>query len=61
MPANNVYGEWPRSGYISLVSVRGNDKFYCQGKSMGNNVMESSLEWGPDDDHTHAKSITWNK
>ncbi|XP_046644146.1 beta-1,3-glucan-binding protein-like [Daphnia pulicaria] len=59
MPKNNVYGEWPRSGYIGLVSVRGNNAFTCNGQSAGNNVMESSLEWGLNDDH--IKSITWTK
>ena len=59
MPAQNVYGEWPRSGYIGLAKIRGNDNFSCSGKPMGNGLMESLLEWGIDVNHT--KSLTWAK
>ncbi|KZS21408.1 Beta-1,3-glucan-binding protein [Daphnia magna] len=59
MPANNVYGDWPKSGYIGLVSVRGNDNFTCRGQSMGNDVMESTLEWGLSEDLNHTRSMTW--
>lgn len=61
MPASNVYGNWPRSGYISLASLRGNDNFTCNGQPAGNQVMESFLEWGTDKHPDHIMSMSWSK
>ncbi|KAF1978104.1 glucan endo-1,3-beta-D-glucosidase [Bimuria novae-zelandiae CBS 107.79] len=44
LPANNTYGEWPKSGEISIMQSRGNNYTYAQG---GNNVMTSCLHFGP--------------
>lgn len=61
MPANNVYGSWPRSGYISIASLRGNDNFTCNEQPAGNQVMESFLEWGVDNRPNCTKSMSWTK
>lgn len=61
IPTKHLYGEWPRSGYITLAAIRGNNNYYCQGKPMGNTVMESSLEWGIDELPGRTKSFTWIK
>lgn len=61
LPAHNVYGAWPRSGFIGLAAVRGNDNFTCQGKPMDNRLMEAYLEWGVDNNSSNATYIAWNK
>ncbi|KAK7203187.1 concanavalin A-like lectin/glucanase domain-containing protein [Myxozyma melibiosi] len=47
LPTDNVYGDWPSSGEIDIVESRGNDHTYADG---GNNVMTSTLHWGPTSD-----------
>ncbi|EPE08092.1 beta- -glucan-binding protein [Ophiostoma piceae UAMH 11346] len=44
LPVNETYGAWPASGEIDLVESRGNNHSYWLG---GNNVMSSTLHWGP--------------
>ncbi|KAE9964159.1 hypothetical protein BLS_008584 [Venturia inaequalis] len=44
LPADNVYGMWPRSGEIDIVESRGNNYTYAQG---GNNIVSSTLHFGP--------------
>ncbi|KAL5611382.1 hypothetical protein BROUX41_001004 [Berkeleyomyces rouxiae] len=48
MPAADTYGQWPASGEIDIMESRGNNHSYPQG---GNNIVTSSLHWGPDSDN----------
>lgn len=45
-PAEDYYGAWPASGEIDIGMVRGNN--YSYGNGQGNQVLQSSLHWGPD-------------
>lgn len=45
-PAENYYGAWPASGEIDIGMIRGNN--YSYGKGEGNQLLQSSLHWGPD-------------
>jgi beta-glucanase (GH16 family) len=45
LPVTPIYGAWPASGEIDIMESRGNNHTYSAG---GNNVMYSSLHWGPD-------------
>lgn len=45
LPTTNAYGAWPRSGEIDIARSRGNDYTYPLG---GNNLISSTLHWGPD-------------
>lgn len=45
LPKDNVYGSWPRSGEIDIMSSRGNNVSYAQG---GTNIASSALHFGPD-------------
>lgn len=45
-PAEEYYGAWPASGGIDLGIVRGNN--YTYGSGTGNQLLQSSLHWGPD-------------
>jgi beta-glucanase (GH16 family) len=45
MPVTDTYGAWPASGEIDIMESRGNNHTYGLG---GNNVVSSSLHWGPD-------------
>lgn len=47
-PVNNTYGTWPRSGEMDIAMARGNNYTYSAG---GNNIVASTLHWGPDSDH----------
>ena len=51
MPTDNYFGAWPRSGEIDLVEIKGNNNFTCNGKENGNNLMGSTLHYGPDSQH----------
>ncbi|ROV86766.1 hypothetical protein VMCG_10883 [Cytospora schulzeri] len=44
-PAQDYYGRWPASGEIDIGMVRGNNYSYG---SEGNQLLQSSLHWGPD-------------
>jgi beta-glucanase (GH16 family) len=48
LPVNNTYGPWPASGEIDIMESRGNNYTFPQG---GNNVISSTLHWGPDSDN----------
>lgn len=48
MPMGHSYGPWPASGEIDVVESRGNNHSYPGG---GNNIISSSLHWGPDAQH----------
>jgi beta-glucanase (GH16 family) len=48
LPADRKYGDWPRSGEIDIAETRGNGYKYVLG---GNNIVSSSLHWGPDSEH----------
>ena len=48
LPVNDTYGPWPASGEIDICESRGNNYTYPQG---GNNVVSSTLHWGPDSDN----------
>ncbi|KAF2475917.1 concanavalin A-like lectin/glucanase [Lindgomyces ingoldianus] len=43
MPEENKYGEWPASGEIDIMEMRGNSWKY----PLGRDAMVSSLHWGP--------------
>lgn len=45
-PAEDYYGPWPASGEVDIVMVRSNNYSYNDGQ--GNQLMQSSLHWGPD-------------
>lgn len=52
LPKYNEYGEWPRSGGITLMETRGNHESYSVG---GINTFSSSLHWG-----INQTSNKWN-
>ncbi|KAF7559013.1 hypothetical protein G7046_g5140 [Stylonectria norvegica] len=45
-PAEDHYGAWPASGEIDVGISRGNN--YTYGDGQGNQLVQSSLHWGPD-------------
>ncbi|KAJ9134166.1 Concanavalin A-like lectin/glucanase [Pleurostoma richardsiae] len=45
-PAEDYYGPWPASGEIDIGMARGNN--YSYGDGQGNQLLQSSLHWGPD-------------
>ncbi|KAF3762091.1 family 16 glycoside hydrolase [Cryphonectria parasitica EP155] len=45
-PAEDYYGTWPASGQVDVGVVRGNN--YSYGDGLGNQLLQSSLHWGPD-------------
>lgn len=47
LPVKDTYGVWPASGEIDILESRGNNYTYPMG---GNNIMSSTLHWGPDPD-----------
>ncbi len=47
LPVEDTYGPWPASGEIDIVESRGNNYTY---KTGGNNMVSSSLHWGPSPD-----------
>ncbi|KAL9583005.1 MAG: hypothetical protein Q9212_002969 [Teloschistes hypoglaucus] len=46
LPAENKYGDWPKSGEIDIAESRGNNYTFAQG---GNNIVSSALHWGPNE------------
>nr|XP_002740986.2 PREDICTED: beta-1,3-glucan-binding protein-like [Saccoglossus kowalevskii] len=48
LPAQNPYGQWPASGEMDIVEVRGNTQLYdSSGVSVGVDQMGSTMHWGP--------------
>ena len=45
LPTDSSYGQWPRSGEIDIVEVRGNQDFTCGGTPFGRQLMGSTLHW----------------
>lgn len=45
-PAESYYGVFPASGMIEIGTIRGNN--YTYGDDEGNQLLQSSLHWGPD-------------
>jgi beta-glucanase (GH16 family) len=58
MPVTDTYGPWPASGEIDIVEARGNNYTYSSG---GNNVICSTLHWGPDATQDRFWSTMWIK
>ncbi|KAK5175721.1 uncharacterized protein LTR77_000860 [Saxophila tyrrhenica] len=48
LPVKDTYGPWPTSGEIDIMESRGNNYSYPEG---GNNIVSSTLHWGPDSDN----------
>lgn len=62
MPANDVYGEWPRSGEIDIMESRGNRDLRDQGgNSVGVDVIGSTMHWGPNSNENGWPQTQWNK
>jgi len=62
MPTDNTFGSWPRSGEIDMVEIRANNNLTCRGKQIGNQLMGSTLHFGPDSSYniwrpTHYEAI----
>jgi beta-glucanase (GH16 family) len=47
VPKNNVYESWPASGHVTVVESRGNPNIKINGQSVGNNLLVSTLHFGP--------------
>lgn len=47
MPKNSVYGEWPRSGEIDLMELRGNRQLFSGNTNVGNEHAGSTIHFGP--------------
>jgi len=61
LPTDSSYGQWPRSGEIDLVEVRGNNDFSCGGYPLGNRLMGSTLHWGPAPNQNGFSRTHWEK
>jgi beta-glucanase (GH16 family) len=46
MPKNSVYGDWPRSGEIDLMELRGNRKLFSGNTNVGVEQVDSTLHFG---------------
>lgn len=58
MPISSVYGAWPASGEIDIMESRGNNHSYRDG---GNDIVTSSLHWGPDSTQDGYWATSWKK
>ncbi|XP_018331866.1 beta-1,3-glucan-binding protein-like [Agrilus planipennis] len=47
LPRYNVYGDWPASGEIDILEIRGNEKLIQNGINIGIEQTASTLHWGP--------------
>ena len=45
LPTESLYGQWPRSGEIDIVEVRGNQDLTFRGEPIGRQVAGSTLHW----------------
>ena len=55
-PAQDSYGVWPASGEIDIGIARGNN--YSYGSDQGNQLLQSSMHWGPDSTEDRWASTT---
>ncbi|XP_046456406.1 beta-1,3-glucan-binding protein-like [Daphnia pulex] len=60
-PTDNVYGNWPRSGEIDIVEMKGNANFSCDGNPIGRQLAGSTLHWGPDPSQDRWRLSHWEK
>jgi len=61
MPKYSVYGDWPRSGEIDLMEMRGNRNLYAQGGHVGNQQAASTMHFGPSQEHNGFMTTHWAK
>lgn len=61
LPTDNVYGEWPKSGEIDMVEIRGNEKYFCDGMQGGNKRANSTLHWGASVKQDKYAKTRWSK
>ncbi|XP_046462525.1 beta-1,3-glucan-binding protein-like [Daphnia pulex] len=61
LPTDNVYGEWPQSGEIDMVEIRGNEKYVCDGMQSGNKRANSTLHWGASVTQDKYAKTRWSK
>jgi beta-glucanase (GH16 family) len=47
IPKTNVYGPWPASGQVTVAESRGNANLKQNGQSIGNDLLVSTLHFGP--------------
>lgn len=55
------YGDYPRSGKISIAESRGNSDYSCWNVPLGRQLVGSSLHWGPDPDLNGIGKTVWSK
>ena len=60
-PRDSVYGNWPGSGELDIVEVRGNEQFNCGNDPLGRQLTGSTLHWGPDPGQNRYPTTTWGK
>lgn len=58
-PAVDNYGVWPASGEIDIGISRGNN--YSYGANQGNQLLQSSMHWGPDSTEDRWASTTGSR
>jgi hypothetical protein len=61
LPTDNSYGDWPKSGEIDMVEIRGNEKYSCDGMTSGNIRANSTLHWGASDKQDKYAKTRWSK
>jgi len=47
MPRHSVYGNWPTSGEIDVMEMRGNRALFADGGHVGNQQASSTIHFGP--------------
>ena len=60
-PTDNIYGNWPSSGEIDIVEMKGNANFSCDGNPIGRQLAGSTLHWGPDPSQDRWRLSHWEK
>ncbi len=61
LPTDYDYGEWPQSGEIDMVEIRGNDKYHCDGMLSGIKRANSTLHWGASVKQDKYAKTRWSK
>nr|CAH0106512.1 unnamed protein product [Daphnia galeata] len=61
LPTDSVYGDWPRSGEIDIVEIKGNADFSCNGNPIGRQLAGCTLHWGPDPSQNRYPLTHWEK